>query len=76
MITAPPDQLLDRQVADTSGNKIGKAANVFLDTATSQPEWVAVATGFFGSKQALVPLAQAELAQDSIVTRQHRGALR
>jgi uncharacterized protein (TIGR02271 family) len=67
MITAPPDRLLDVKVTDSSGNKIGKADNVFLDTATSQPEWVAVTTGFFGNKQVLIPLAQAELTQDSIV---------
>jgi uncharacterized protein (TIGR02271 family) len=66
-VMAPPDRLLDLQVADSSGNKIGKTDNVFLDTATSQPEFVAVATGFFGSKQALVPLAEAELEQDKIV---------
>jgi uncharacterized protein (TIGR02271 family) len=66
-VTAPPDRLLDLQVTDSSGNKIGKADEVFVDTATSQPEWLAVATGFFGSKQALVPLTQAELKKDKIV---------
>jgi uncharacterized protein (TIGR02271 family) len=65
-VTASPDRLLGLQVTDSSGSKIGKVENVFLDNVTSQPEWVAVATGLFGSKQALVPLAQAELEKDRI----------
>jgi len=58
--------VIGQPVMSTSGEKIGKAGQVFLDDQTNQPEWVTVNTGLFGSKESFVPLAQAELSGQGI----------
>src|SRR6201996_7312550 len=45
-----------RTVVDPDGDKIGKVDQVYLDTATGEPEWLAVNTGLFGTKTNFVPL--------------------
>jgi uncharacterized protein (TIGR02271 family) len=52
-------QWVGRTVIDGSGDKIGKIADIYLDDDTNQPEWLAVHTGFFGSKVSFIPMAQA-----------------
>jgi len=54
------EKLRGSTVKTSDGTRIGKVAEVYLDDHSGLPEWVAVKTGFFGSKQALVPLAAAE----------------
>lgn len=58
--TADAQNLLsnDGQVVDSSGNKIGKIGQVFLDDQSSEPAWVTVKTGMFGGAESFVPLAQ------------------
>jgi uncharacterized protein (TIGR02271 family) len=46
----------DREVHGSGGEKIGKVDEVYLDTATGQPEWLAVSIGLFGAKRSFVPL--------------------
>lgn len=55
-----------RTVVDRSGEKIGKFEEIYLDTETDRPEWVAVSTGLFGRRQSLVPLSEAQRAGDDI----------
>jgi len=43
------------------GEKIGKIGQVFLDDQSGRPEWVTAATGFFGSNESFVPLADASV---------------
>jgi sporulation protein YlmC with PRC-barrel domain len=43
-------------VVDRSGERIGKLQDVYLDDATQRPEWIAVSTGWFGTKVSFVPL--------------------
>lgn len=45
----------------SSGGKIGKVGQLFLDDATGRPEFVTVNTGMFGTKETFVPIADAEL---------------
>ena len=54
-------------VRDTSGDKIGKVSQVYLDDETGQPEWVTVRTGLFGGKDSFVPLSGADLQGDELV---------
>ena len=54
-------------VVDSSGGKIGKVGQVYLDDQTGQPEWVTVKTGMFGSKESFVPLAAARVQGDQLV---------
>ncbi|MEU8234794.1 PRC and DUF2382 domain-containing protein [Actinoplanes sp. NPDC048967] len=60
-------KLLDSDVYETDGTKIGSAADVYLDAQTGNPEWVSVKTGLFGTKQSFVPLEGANLEGDRIV---------
>ncbi len=64
--TMTPERLQGLQVIDSEGSKVGKVTTVFLDTETEKPEWASVKTGFFGSHEALVPLANASASDDEI----------
>jgi uncharacterized protein (TIGR02271 family) len=55
-----------RTVVDPAGDKIGKVDQVYLDTATGEPEWLAVHTGLFGTKTNFVPLEGATPAGEDI----------
>ncbi len=46
---------------DSSGAKIGKVADAYVDADTQTPEWALVHTGLFGGRESFVPLAQATL---------------
>lgn len=60
------DQLEGATVQGEDGSKIGKVTNIYYDNDTGKPEWVSVATGMFGSKQTLVPLAAARRNGDLV----------
>ena len=49
-----------REVVSRDGDKIGTLDEIYLDTESGEPEWAAVTTGLFGTKQSFVPLAQAD----------------
>lgn len=51
---------------DSSGAKIGKVADVYIDSDTQTPEWALVHTGLFGGRESFVPLAQARLSGDDL----------
>jgi hypothetical protein len=59
-------QYIGKTLFDDDGNKIGKIGAVFLDDATSRPEWVTVATGFFGTNESFVPVAGASAHDDGL----------
>jgi len=42
--------------------KLGTVGEVYLDDETGRPEWATVRTGMFGTKEAFVPLADADLS--------------
>ena len=51
-------RVIGQDVYDESGEKIGSAAEVYLDDETGQPEWVTVRTGLFGTKESFVPIRE------------------
>lgn len=51
------DGWIDQTAYDVNGNKVGTIEEIFYDNASRRPEWVSVATGMFGSKHAIVPIA-------------------
>jgi sporulation protein YlmC with PRC-barrel domain len=59
--------LLGSTVRDSSGDKIGKVGQFYLDDTTGQPEWVTVRTGLFGTRESFVPLAAARVEVDELV---------
>ncbi|NAZ78008.1 DUF2382 domain-containing protein [Kineococcus sp. T13] len=64
--TLTVDALYSATVYDHDGDKIGKVEDVYLDNATSQPEWVSVKTGLFGSGISLIPLERASLSGEHL----------
>ncbi|SOD95131.1 DUF2382 domain-containing protein [Blastococcus haudaquaticus] len=59
-------RVIGQDVYDESGDKIGSAAEVYLDDETGQPEWVTVRTGMFGTKESFVPIRNADLTNDGL----------
>ena len=59
-------RVIGQDVYDESGEKIGSAAEVYLDDETGQPEWVTVRTGLFGTKESFVPIRDADLTDDGV----------
>lgn len=48
------------------GDKIGKVGQLFFDDHSGEPEFVTVNTGFFGTKESFVPIAQATFDGDRL----------
>ena len=48
-----------RNAVDSDGDKIGSIDEIYLDTETNKPEWLAVRTGLFGTKVSFIPIAEA-----------------
>ena len=59
--------LMGSTVRDSTGDKVGKVGQVYLDDTTGQPEWVTVRTGLFGTRESFVPLAAARVEGDELV---------
>jgi uncharacterized protein (TIGR02271 family) len=59
-------QIIGTDVVDSSGSKIGKAGQVYLDDTSGQPSWVTVKTGLFGSGESFAPLDQATFSGDQL----------
>jgi uncharacterized protein (TIGR02271 family) len=58
---------MGRQVVSSDGDKIGKVDDIYLDDRTGRPEWLAVTTGWFGTRKSFVPLADARTEGDEMV---------
>src|SRR5690348_3680206 len=76
MTTMDPQTLRGSTVLDSTGSKVGKVEDVFLDTETRRPEWAAVSSGFFGKKVTLVPLATATPTQDGFQVPFEKGMIK
>ncbi|CAN5874917.1 PRC and DUF2382 domain-containing protein [soil metagenome] len=57
---------IGHQVVDQDGEKVGKIEELYLDDATGAPEWLAIKTGMFGSKQSFAPIAGAQNSGDDL----------
>jgi uncharacterized protein (TIGR02271 family) len=56
-------------VIDTSDDKIGKVADIYLDDETGEPAWASVKTGLFGNRIHFVPLAGASGSGEDLKVR-------
>jgi uncharacterized protein (TIGR02271 family) len=45
-----------RTAVDVNGVKLGKIGQVYVDDQTSEPLWVTISTGMFGTKESFAPL--------------------
>jgi uncharacterized protein (TIGR02271 family) len=64
--TMNPQSLVDAEVFDPSGDKIGKVGEVYLREDSHQPAWITVKSGLFNHKETLVPLQGAQVDSDGI----------
>lgn len=60
------DAWMDRIVIDSAGAKVGTVSDVYVDDETSQPDWLAVKTGMFGTKVSFVPIQGARLDGETV----------
>ena len=60
------ERLHGTTVIGGDGEKLGSVDAVYYDNATDKPEWVAVRSGLFGTRVALVPLRRADHAGDAL----------
>jgi uncharacterized protein (TIGR02271 family) len=58
--------LVGSNAYDNDGDKIGKIGQVFLDDETGRPEFVTVNTGFFGSSESFIPIADARRTSEGL----------
>ncbi|GIH89955.1 DUF2382 domain-containing protein [Planobispora siamensis] len=58
--------VIDQDVYDTNGEKIGEVKHVYLDEATGRPEWLCVKTGLFGMRETFVPIQAADVVADHV----------
>ena len=58
------DGWIGRDAYDNSGEKIGEITDIYYDDKTRRPEWVAIKTGLFGSKEAFVPIHGSQIHHD------------
>lgn len=59
--------LVGRKVVDSTGDKIGEVQDVYLDDVSNEPDWLAVSTGWFGTKISFVPVEGISYAGDDVV---------
>ncbi len=60
--------LIDGDLLDADGKKVGKIEDIYLDNDTQEPEWALVHTGLLGRKLHYVPLTGATVADGSLQT--------
>jgi uncharacterized protein (TIGR02271 family) len=51
---------------DSTGDKVGKVGQIYLDDTTGDPSWVTVSTGMFGTSETFVPLEGASFDGDDL----------
>ncbi len=62
-----PTQLQGTTAVGPDGDKIGAVKQVYVNDTTSEPEWVTVSTGLFGTKESFAPLSGSRLDGDTLV---------
>ena len=57
---------IGRDLVGPDGDRIGQITDIYIDDDTEQPEWLAVRTGWFGSRLSFVPIAGATASGDNL----------
>lgn len=60
----PMDQLEGLEVRDASGDKIGKVDDSYTDSQGSYVRYLAVTTGWFGTKRHMIPVDDVRMESD------------
>lgn len=64
--TMNPGALVDAEVFDPSGEKIGKVGEVYLRDDSAQPAWIMVKSGLFNNHETMVPLQGARMHEHGV----------
>ena len=70
------NEWLDRRVLDNHGELLGLVVDVYDDATSRRPEWLAISTGFFGTRVAVAPIRGASLLGDDVVVSHDRSTIR
>jgi hypothetical protein len=73
MTTDQTDRVQGKTAYDSTGQRIGDIARVFLDRETNEPTWITVRDG--RSKEAVVPLAGSRLGPDGLSVAVRKDAI-
>ncbi|MGH9272806.1 MAG: PRC-barrel domain-containing protein [Ilumatobacteraceae bacterium] len=58
---------IDRRVIDQAGRTVGVVVDIYSDLVTGRPSWLAISTGFFGTRVVVAPVRGASLLGDDVV---------
>jgi uncharacterized protein (TIGR02271 family) len=60
-------QWIGHTAVDSNGDKVGKIHDVYEDDMGSGPEWLAISTGWFGTKMSFAPVAGSRADGDTLI---------
>lgn len=63
----PTEELLNKPVLDSVGEKIGKVGDVYIDHKSNEAEWITVRSGLLGRTESLAPLHSAHVEESGVV---------
>lgn len=66
-LTVDRGDWVDRRALDERGDLIGVIVDVYDDPAAERPAWLAISTGFFGTRIAVAPLGDTTRLGDDVV---------
>lgn len=64
--TTTIDRVIGATAYDSTGDKLGKVGQVYVDTDSGRPLWASVNTGLFGMSESFVPLENASFEGDEL----------
>jgi hypothetical protein len=66
-VPARGDAWFDRRALDVHGDLLGVVVDVYDDPDSRRPAWLAISTGFFGTRVGVVPVRGASLLGPDVV---------
>ena len=63
---------IERRVLDVCGEPVGVVADIYVDSASRRPAWMAIDTGAFDTPTVIAPIRGASLLGEIVVIAHHR----
>jgi hypothetical protein len=67
------DGWVDRRVLDPSGELVGVVVDIYADADSGRPRWLAISSGYFGTRVLVAPLAGASTRGPNLVIAHSRA---
>jgi len=74
-MAADASDWIDRRALDKRGDLVGVIVDVYDDPASGHPAWLAISTGFFGTRIAVAPLGDTTRLGDDVVIAHSRHTI-